>query len=564
MINVRYVMKRILLIILNALLIIFLVFEDTRASEVGRGNVYSVIEVSFTGPMCSRTDTPARDVDFWVHIKHESGEPTFKIYGFWDGNGSGGTRGKIFKIRFCPTIEGKWFLSEVHSNRLELMNQQEGDYITAAPSSHKGFWIVDTASPGHRWYERSDGSHQYICGNTHYSFLSEYDDSGPSGSNIISDITANADYFNKLRFSVHGDRYSHPADKPFISDSGDPTDDGNYSYRPNPEWFHERVDLAVQNAYNLDIIADLIINGPGVEDSRSILRASKNGGDPTPYLKYIAARYGSYPNVWICLSNEWGKKTDWVYLSNEWKRKKVKRFTAIQIRTFGNIIKDFLSYSTPLSVHANTGNWDTELNTEPAWNDHIIVQRKLKDLSQTADFINNNNSIGKDKPVIDDELAYEGEGDGWSEEDVIESFIGAFLGGGYSTTGYKLPPKHGHYFWGNFNPSEHKSADNLLWLRNKIDSNITFWKLRPVALSQSIFTNINSEFRAMQWENHEYVLGTDEYCSGIKANLPEGIWQVKRFDLIGKTETLFTSDARGSFIFDAPSSRAVLFFFKRK
>ena len=120
------------------------------------------------------------------------------------------------------------------------------------------------------------------------------------------------------------------------------------------------------------------------------------------------------------------------------------------------------------------------------------MQYKLEDLSKSVDAIDNNNFPGGNKkPVIDDELAYEGEGDGWNDEDIIESHLGAFLGGGYGTTGYKPGNKKGHYFWGNFKASEHTSADNLLWLRQKIDSNITFWNHKPVALANSIFENIN-------------------------------------------------------------------------
>jgi len=539
-----------MLTILAVMFSILITCSGMRLSEVGRGEVYSVVEIPFKGPVCDQTDTPAKEVDFWIRIKHESGAPTYKIHGFGDGDGLGGSTGSVFKIRFCPTSVGKWYISEVHSNRSALLHQNEGSYVTAAPSSHKGFWVVDTASPGNRWYKRSDNSHQYISGNTHYSFVSEYSDAGPNGSDIAADVTANAAYFNKLRFSIHGDRYPHPTDKPFFNDSGEPTDDGDYSHRPNPKWFHERVDLAVQTAYKLDIIADLIINGPDTEDSRSILRASENGGDNTPFMKYISARYGSYPNVWICLSNEWNIKNP--------------RYSVSQIRTFGNVIREFLPYPTPLSIHSNRGDWDAELNTDPSWNDHVIVQYKLKDLSQSSDIIDNNHhNGGSNRPVINDELAYEGEGDGWSEGDVIEAHLGAFLGGGYGTTGYKPASKKGHYFWGNFNASEHKSADNLFWLRQKIDSNITFWKHEPVALSSSIFEGANNEFRTMQWENHEYILSTDESCIGIKANLPQGTWEVKRFDVIKKTETLLTSDASGIYYFDAPSSRAVLFFFKK-
>ena len=102
--------------------------------------------------------------------------------------------------------------------------------------------MVDPDSPGRRWYRRSDGSHQYIIGNTHYSFLSGYRDGDrPSGNDIAQDVARNAEYFKKLRFGLHGDRYPHPTEKPFLDDEGRPTDDGDFSHRPNPAWFHERV-----------------------------------------------------------------------------------------------------------------------------------------------------------------------------------------------------------------------------------------------------------------------------------------------------------------------------------
>jgi hypothetical protein len=121
---------------------------------------------------------PARDIDFWVLFRHESGSPEYKIY---------------------------------------------------------GFWIVDNNSPGRRWYMRSDGSHRYIVGNTHYTFLSGYyTDNKPSGNDIAADVAGNAKYFNKLRFSLYGDRYPNPNEKPFFDDQRHLTDWSDYCHRANP------------------------------------------------------------------------------------------------------------------------------------------------------------------------------------------------------------------------------------------------------------------------------------------------------------------------------------------
>ena len=515
---------------------------------------YGIHEVVFEGPACGPTDAPARDIELVTRWRHEDGGPKLTVHGFWDGDGRGGAAGSVFKVRFCPIKEGVWTLVETTSNTPKLAKQRQGCRIECIASSHPGFWIVDTGNAGGRWYRRSDGSHPYIYGNTMYSFLSETDNRGPTGGNVADDIRANAGYFKKVRFSITGDRYPHPQVKPFLDDSGRPTDDGDFSHRPNPAWFHNRVDAAVQTAYENDLIADLILCGPDTKDSRSVLRAGKNDGDPTPILRYIAARYGSYSNVWVCLCNEFDIKQP--------------KYSTEQIARFGQIMRQLLPYPTPMSIHTRPRDWYAELNTSPPWHDHVIIQRKIKKLPEAADWVSRNHAIGGHVPVIDDELAYEGAGDGWTEPDVIEAHVGAFLGGGYGTTGHKPASKQGHYFWGRFRDSEHKAADNLAWLRRIIDENVTFWRMAPADDPDiddnrvGIFSNVHRDFRVMVWPGHEYVLGTNRARSQIQADLPAGTWRVTRYDAIDMRREVLSAGASGRFTFDAPDSRAVLFHFR--
>ena len=538
---------------LSALLLLVFFCSQIRAAEIMKADVYSVMELTFEGPVQGPKDVPARDIDFWVKFRHESGSPEYKIQGFWDGDGKGGMSGGIFKIRFCPTKSGRWNLVEVHSNQKQLNSQKQGQYVTAVASKHPGFWIVDPDSPGRRWYMRSDGSHQYIFGNTHYTFLSGYKNGGkPSGNDIAADVAGNAKYFKKLRFSLYGGRYANPNEKPFFDDDGQLSDSGDNSHRPNPRWFSQRADLGVQTAWEHDLIADLIICGPDTKESRSVLRAGNNGGDPTPYLKYIAARYGSYPNVWICLCNEFNIKEP--------------KYTEEQIARFGQIIRQYLPYPTPLSVHTVPSTmWPAKFDELGPWNDHQIIQKKIRNLPDAADAIeytwrNPDGKGPRNKPTINDELSYEGKGDKHTEQDTIEAHLGAFLGGGYGTTGEKPANKLGQYFWGCFNPVEHKSADNLKYLREIIDGNVTFWKMTP---GTGIFSNLHPEFRGLAWPGHEYVLGTNKGRKNIVANLPDGAWTIKRYDIISKREQTLSESASGSFTFDAPESRVVMFHFKR-
>jgi len=524
--------------------------------QAGAGPVYSVVELTFTGPTFGPTDAPARDVDFTVRFAHESGGATHTVHGYWDGDGRGGTRGNAFKVRFAPTRPGRWTLAAVESNRPELRGERQGDYVRATPAAGTGaaahgFWEVDTASAGRRWFRRSDGSHQYVVGNTHYSFVSEmYLEGKPNGSSIARDVRGNARYFKKLRFSPIGDRYPDPNDAPFLDSTGAPTYDGNQSHRPNPAWFARRTDLAVRTAADLDLVADLIMAGVDEEQTRSALRPSGNGGDPAPFLRYLVARYGAYPNVWFCLINEYDIRTP--------------KFTAEEIVRDGRTLQSFLAYPNPVSVHRVTGRWPTALNTTPSWNDHVIIQQKLRTIAASADTIlASYRSGGGDKPVVNDELSYEGAGDKHSEYDTIESHLGAFLGGGYGSTGHKSANKLGQYFAGNFDPAEHTAADNLRWLREAIDRNVSFWRLAPVSLDSSIFRNAAPGSRAMQWRGHEYVLGTDSVRAGITAALPPGRWAVTRHDAVAMRSTVVNANARGTVTFDAPASRAVLFHFRR-
>ena len=523
------------------------------AEEIAKANLYSVVELAFDGPKQEPTDVPARDINFWIRFRHESGSPEYRIHGFWDGDGKGGIRGSVFKVRFCPTKTGRWNLVEVYSNTQKLHGQKQGHYLTAIHSDYPGLWIVDPDSPGRRWYMRSDGSHPYIFGNTHYTFLSGYyKGSKSSGNDIAADIAGNAKYFKKLRFSLYGDRYPNPEEKPFFDDDGRLTDWGDYSHRPNPRWFHQRADLAVRTAWEHDLIADLILCGPDTQQSRSVLRARYNGGDPTAWLKYVAARYGSYPNVWICLCNEFNIKEP--------------KYSEDQIARFGRIIKQYLPYPTPLSVHTVPRTlWPVRFDELPAWNDHQIIQRKIRNLPDAADAIQHtwqspDGKSPRNKPTVNDELSYEGKGDKHTEHDTIESHLGAFLGGGYGTTGEKPGSKLGQYFRGRFNPAEHTSADNLKYLREIIDAHITFWKMAP---DLSIFSNLHSDFRGLARPGLEYVLGTNRPHKEIIANLPAGTWTVKRYDVINKEAKTISEAARGGFTFDSPDSRAVMFHFKK-
>lgn len=511
--------------------------EVSRGADLGAVPRYGVREVTFQGPEQGPTDTPARDVQLAVTFRHESGTPTVRVAGFWDGDGQGGTQGHIFKVRFCPTAVGRWTIAKTESNRDELREQREGDTLVCIASEHPGFWIADGP-----WYRRSDGSHPYIVGNTHYTLLSRQTNDGPAGSSAVQDIRENARYFSKLRFTLMADRYPDPKVKPFLDDRGKPTDDGRFSYRPNPQWFHDRADPAIAEGHRVDLICDLILCGPDTRESRSTL-----ADDPRPWLTYIAARYGSYPNVWLCLANEWDIKQP--------------QYTAGQIRAAGDHLRTVLPYPTPVSVHGAPGDWKKELHGR--WHDHVILQDKIKRLGPAAD-VAARNRRATGQPVVNDENAYQGRGDGFSEADTVEGCFGTFLGGGYASTGEKHGGKLGQYFWGDFDAKTHTAAPRLGYLRDSINRAVPFWRLAPLPLEQTPFKKVDSPCRVLGQAGEDYVLGSDRAMNDVEVTLPDGAWTITQVDLMAMTTRTLARHARGRYRFETPDSRAVLTHFARE
>jgi len=212
----------------------------------------------------------------------------------------------------------------------------------------------------------------------------------------------------------------------------------------------------------------------------------------------------------------------------------------------------------------------------------------MKTIPATVDFmLEDHANAGGDKPVVNDELAYEGAGDKFTEEDVVESHLGAFLAGAYGSTGYKsstgragapipaniqvslgadgLKPgeKLGQYFAGNFDPAEHTSVDNLKFLRETIDAHLGFWKMAPAPVAPT-FANAHADFRLLAHAGHEYALGTNRAHEGIVARLPAGKWTVTVHDCMAKTSRTLATDAAGEFTFASPASRAAIVHFKKK
>jgi len=503
------------------------------ASDAGPVARFDVVELRFAGPEVD-VDAAA-DIELSVALRHDASGMVVTVPGFFDGDGDGGALGRVFAVRFAPDRVGRWTIAETRANQRELAGQRIGDGFECVASEHPGRWVADGPT-----YRRSDGSRPWIAGNTHYTFLSRRDDRGEIVGDPLDDVRANARFYKKLRFSLFGDRYPDPELKPFLDRDGRPSDDGRNSRRPNPRWFRERVDPVVAAAQRVDLICDLILCGPDAVGSRSTLL-----GDVRPWLRYVAARYGAYPNVWFCLANEWDIKEP--------------SYDAATIRAHGDALRAWLPLGTPLSVHGKPPRWDSALSGD--WNDHVIIQLKSKTLGEAADAIARERAFGK--PVLNDENAYQGAGDGFSLGDVVEGALGTFLGGGYPTTGEKHGRKHGQYFWGGFDAREHDASERLLFLREYVDRHIAFAELAPSALEGTPFAAFPATCRLLARRGDEYVLGSTAAHGPLSIALEPGVWRVRQVDLLAMRERTIAPAASGTVGVRLPDSRAAFTHLRR-
>lgn len=478
--------------------------------------LYSVYELTFEGP--TGLAKPAAEVQL-LCTWEGPGQRRISVQGFWDG-------GSTWRCRFTPTKVGPWRLTSVVSERPELARQHVGLSLRCTPSKHRGFWEAEG-----RYWRRSNGSYEYFVGNTHYTFLIN------PAEQIVADLRGNRQYFGKVRFSICGDRYEDPELKAFLKPDGTQTNESQYADSPNPEYFQERVDVAVRTGFEEDLICDLIMSGPDKHR-----RQLEQGA----YIRYVAARYGAYPNVWFCVANEW----DQVY-------------QAAQVKAFGEKLRSYLAYPTPVSVHSTPRvEWDPRLNGD--WCDHATIQKKLKSMTASADAIRRAREACPGKPAINDENSYQGKGDGHTHDDTIEAIFGSFMGGGYATTSYKPANKQGQYFFGKFNVEEHTSAPHLKFLADYINEHVDFWRLEP-GDRHGVF-EVPDGFRVLEDPGREYIVGCNGAAS-MTAKLPQGLWQVTRVDLFAMETNVIAkhlgwAPADREFSFRSHDSRAQLLHFE--
>ena len=390
-------------------------------------------------------------LDYSVTGIFRNEKETVRVSGFYDGEG-------IWRVRFMPSFEGEYTYT-VEGTALD--GPLEGEFCAAAPGEGNHGPVRVT---GETALAYSDGTPYYSIGTTCYAWVHQ-----PEALQEQTLDTLRKSPFNKIRFCFFPKFYDYnrkePITYPFERGNGEgidpelvkretetridmpglffPEPDYSFNYlRPNTEHFR-RFDLRIRQLQEMGIEADLILMHP--YDRWGMNQMSAEASDA--YLRYVAARYGAYRNVWWSMSNEY----DFIRTrtADDWER-------------FGQLIHFCDPWHHMCSIHNGIRIFDF---SRP-WITHQSLQRV--DFYRTTEYTDEYLAKIR-KPVVWDEICYEGNiGVGWgniSGKELVRRFWEAFLRGGHAGHGETFLDPNDILWWSHGGILKGESAPRLAFLK---------------------------------------------------------------------------------------------------
>lgn len=377
-------------------------------------NKWSVFEFSCEGP---QEGNPFLEQSIAATF-HSSSE-TACVEGFYDGNGK-------YRIRFMPS-----FQEEYQFNITCSFDAEEfiGRFNVTAPA-RENHGKVHVCNTWHFAYD--DGTPYYSIGTTCYAWALQTD---ALVAQTLESFKKSA--FNKVRFCVFPKHYVYNLHEPYSYPfEGTPMDSsvltkenfGQYDEhsagnrwdfsRFQPEHFR-RLEYCIAELQKLGIEADLILMHPYDRWGFSCMTREQD----LNFIRYVAARFAAYSNVWWSLANEYDLM----------RNKTIEDWEAIAATLCKND-----PYHHLRSIHNCMHFYDYSR----AWITHCSIQRI--DLYKSAELTDQWRELYR-KPVVLDEIAYEGDIPlGWGNltgEEMLRRFWEGALRGGY--------PGHGETFIGH-------------------------------------------------------------------------------------------------------------------
>jgi hypothetical protein len=234
------------------------------------------------------------------------------VHGFYDI--PAGSSQIVFKIRFNASEQGNWSYTTnctlqatgASCNVPALVTGPKT--FTVSASAERGFLRRDAGHPNKFVYD--DGYHPFIWGQTYYQLINNAISNGGWQSAITNSKNSRLNKFRMLLYPWWAYYASYGDTQPFAGSTTIP----NHDKLNIPHW--RKFDEVINTLYSTfdnsgsRLLAELILfKDPALDSNGNVLDNHRTFGQNTTqddrYIKYAIARFGAFPNVMWCLSNEW-------------------------------------------------------------------------------------------------------------------------------------------------------------------------------------------------------------------------------------------------------------------
>lgn len=334
-------------------------------------------------------ENPYLDVEITAVMTHTDGTE-IKLYGFWNGENEN-------RVRFAPTKTGVWnYVISCSDSSNTALHNIKGTILAVENDKKTGIdehGFVRISDNG-RYFVYDDGTPFYWLGDTNwqapnYVSVTQCNYPGCSCSNqfkhevdnrVAKGFTVYQTYFDSGE-SDGGGQLETTSEPSMWLDKYDMI---------NPETFSEKYD------YMFDYLAEkgmVIALGLGVHSNTT---SAMSKAEIEAISKYIAARYSSYPIVWITAQEITGEPQYEI-----WKAS-------------AEVVDEVDGYNHPQGAHmfviSSDNSFAHDLDEQP-WHEFWALQSGHAAIIQSKEFYegywNNTNSEGKIKPYIETEANYE-------------------------------------------------------------------------------------------------------------------------------------------------------------
>jgi len=350
---------------------------------------WGIFEAAFEGPS---SGNPFLEVDLYVEFR--CGDQTLKAAGFYDG-------ADVYRVRFMPNTVGTWQYVTT-SNRPEL-NGKTGEFTCVEPSAgnHGPVYVNNTFH-----FAYADGTPYYPFGTTCYAWTHQGEALEEQTLKTLKEAS-----FNKIRMCVFPKHYPwNHNEPPLYAFERNAVGELDFT-KFNPAYF-QHFEKRVGQLLEMGIEADIIIFHPYDRWGYAKMDAETD----YRYLRYLVARLAAYRNVWWSLANEYDFMLEYKPMER-WDQ-----FFQILLR------EDPANHLR--SIHQ--GHADAMYDHNKPGVTHVCIQHS--NVRMVTEW---RKQYGK--PIIDDELEYEGNviypWGGITAEEEVHRFWLIVMNGGYAGHG---------------------------------------------------------------------------------------------------------------------------------